>query len=73
MASDRGLTKITCVEHVTEEIEQLAHGSEIIASAMLAAIGNGVTLPKNVTLVWLAWCHSSCRPVIGRLAAANGQ
>jgi transposase len=51
------------IQHVTEEIEVLAHSSEscrqlmsvpgigpIIASAMVAAIGNGAALPRAVTL-----------------------
>ena len=51
------------IERVTEEIQQLAHGSEscrqlmtvpgigpLIASAMVAAIANGVPLPKDATL-----------------------
>lgn len=51
------------IQHITEEIEVLAHSSEscsqlmtapgigpLIASAMVAAIGNGTPLPRAVTL-----------------------
>ena len=68
------------IERVTEEIKQLAHGSEscrqlmtvpgigpLIASAMVAAIANGAALPKDATLPpGSASCQSRRRPVIGR-------
>ena len=73
------------IEHVTEEIEVLALGSEscrqlmtvpgigpLIASAMVAAIANGAALPKDVTLpLGSAWCRSRCRQVIGRSWGAS--
>ena len=68
------------IERVTEEIEQLAHGSEscrqlmtvpgigpLIASAMVAAIANGAAFAKGRDFAaWPASCRSRCRPVIGR-------
>ena len=73
------------IQHVTEEIEVLAQGSEscrqlmtvpgigpLIASAMVAAIGNGAALPRAVTLPpGSAWCRSRCRPAIGRSSDAS--
>ena len=66
------------VERVTEEIEQLAHGSEscrqlmtvpgigpLIASAMVAAIANGAAFAKGRDFA-AASCRSKGRPVIGR-------
>ena len=56
------------IEHVTEEIEVLAHGTEncrqlmtvpgigpIIASAMVAAIGNGNAFAKGTRFCRMAW------------------
>ena len=43
----------------------------IIASAMMAAIGNGA-LPKGVTsLHGSAWCRSKCRRAIGRSSVTS--
>ena len=57
------------IKHVTEEIEELAHGSRtrqlmtvpgigpLIASAMVASIADGAALPKDATLPpGSAWC-----------------
>jgi transposase len=73
------------IEHVTKEIEVLAHGSEscrqlmtvpgigpLIASAMVAAIGNGAAFDKVVILPpGSAWCRSKCRPATGRSSGAS--
>ena len=73
------------IEHVTEEIEELAHGTEscrqlmtipgigpIIASAMVAALAVAPRLPRVVTLpLGSVWCRSRCRQVIGRSLGAS--
>ena len=73
------------IEHVTEEIEVLAQGSEgcrqlmtvpgidpIIASAMVAAIGNGAAFAKGRDFAaWPAWCRSMStgdRTILGRIS-----
>src|SRR6266436_288548 len=73
------------VEHVTEEIEVLAHGSEscrqlmtapgigpLIASAMVAAIGNGTAFPKGRDFAaWLGLVPKQMstgdRTILGRI------
>jgi transposase len=70
------------IQHVTEEIEALAHGSEscrqlmtvpsvgpIIASAMVAAIANGAAFTKGRDSS--DWCRSRCRPAIARSLGAS--
>jgi transposase len=73
------------IEHVTEEIEELAHGTEscrqlmtipgigpIIASAMVAAIGNGVAFAKGRDFAaWLGLVPKQMstgdRTILGRI------
>jgi len=74
------------IERVTDEIETLARADEncrrlmtvpgigpIIASAMVAAIGNGAAFAKGgvILLHGLVWCPSKCRRVIGQSLAAS--
>jgi transposase len=74
------------IEHVTEEIEELAHGAEscrqlmtipgigpIIASAMVAAVGNGVAFAKGRDFAaWLGLVPKQMstgdRTILGRIS-----
>jgi transposase len=69
------------IEHVTEEIEVLAHSSEscrqlmtapgigpLIASAMVAAIGNGAAFAKGRDFAaWLGLVPTGDRTILGRI------
>jgi transposase len=72
------------IEQVTEEIEVLARGTEgcrqlmtvpgvgpIIASAMMAAIGNGAAFAKGRNFAAWLGCRSKCRRAIGRSSVAS--
>jgi transposase len=73
------------IEHVTEEIEVLAHGSEscrqlmtipgigpLIASAMVAAIGNGTAFASRDFAAWLGLVPKQMstgdRTILGRIS-----
>jgi transposase len=69
------LERISATDAGCTRIRQIPGIGPIVATAIVAAIGNGAAFRKGRDLLrGLAWCHGSTRPVVRRscLASVNG-